>query len=406
MKIITKLIALLVMILISTEIYLQIASFVYLSVNKHNSKSKVLNNSDTIEKQNFKYKFMFIGDSWTEGADALPGYGYDDVLYKLLTDNVKNTRFAFNNLARSSNNSSQALVAFTRTFQEYKPQFLIALFGTNNYWNTYDIDTAQHELNAINNINGVSTIGSNVKSSKKLTLLFASIINNLKRLRIYKLYSLIKFNYIDSKKPLAYGIPNNGNDFILQFFIIFSANKRDEAIEYLTNNYKNVGSYDDFFRYVLYYFGYDSKKAVDYLSSKNIYFPEKITTEFNQEKHDQNANNIFSILERQLVQLQELCTHYNISLIIQTYPEIESGTWVSQINTIIRSIATKHTIRLVDQEMAFRSKYSEEEWKNIKTNYHVTAAGYSEMAKNLYNYLLNEHLIDSKQPYEIQSSTY
>lgn len=376
-----KFIGLAVLLLITTEITLHIVGLIYSVVRRPYVPNQVLGTSATSTSQENEYKFMFIGDSWTVGVDAPLGQGYTDVLHNLLMSSAEGYNFSFINLAKSSNNSSEALVKFTRGYEEFRPHFLIVLFGLNNSWNTYDVEIANKELGL--------ELGIYVDENENLLLSNSAVTNALRKLKLVRLYSLIKFELVDRKIPLQYGLP--GSQFGVRYFTL-NNDDRDSAFDYLVDNYQKADSYDDFFRYVLYHFEYNSQDAIDSLLERNIYFPDRMTVEFDQEKHDQYIKHFFSILEGQVELIKELCDRNNIILIMQTYPEVEDGMWTSELNTMLRLITTKHSIRLVDHEQIFRSKYSLEEWKNIKTKFHVSSVGYADMADNIHNYLQDEGL--------------
>ncbi|NCN03547.1 MAG: hypothetical protein GW942_00555 [Candidatus Pacebacteria bacterium] len=365
-------------IVIFTELGLQVLSFTYSHFHNPHPQSKVLGVTDN--KNGSRYKFMFIGDSWTVGADAPPQKGYPDLLHELLTKNKIGNDISFINLAKSSNNSSEAIIEFSRGYQQFKPNFLVALLGMNNGWNTYDIEIANNELNT-----NLGIFDSNDDSSS------STIANLIKKTRIFRFYYLAKFNLIDSKINLKYGHPET--KFDEEYFKLYGEGKEDEALDYLTNNYQLAHTYDDFFRYVLYHFSYNLDETIRYLSEKQIYFPEKITSEFNQGKHNELISNVPTLLNDQLSSLKKISQKNGITLILQTYPCLENDIWKTELNKSIRIIAKDQNIHLVDHEMLFRDKYNSDDWNRILTPYHVNEEGYLQMAKNIYEYLMNNNLL-------------
>jgi tetratricopeptide (TPR) repeat protein len=82
-------------------------------------------------------RILCLGDSFTFGSGAEPGYSYPEQLEVLLNKNNPNLKFEVYNKGGClpGLNSSQVLKMLDKDMAEYKPKIIIVLIGTHNEWN-------------------------------------------------------------------------------------------------------------------------------------------------------------------------------------------------------------------------------------------------------------------------------
>ena len=80
-------------------------------------------------------RIMCLGDSFTEGAGAIPAKSYPRQLQELLRNTYPHRPFSVLNLGRSGTNTTVVLRAVQHNLYAYKPQFVVLLTGGNNLWN-------------------------------------------------------------------------------------------------------------------------------------------------------------------------------------------------------------------------------------------------------------------------------
>lgn len=94
---------------------------------------------------------------------------------------------------------------------------------------------------------------------------------------------------------------------------------------------------------------------------------------------EKNQEEKFRIVEADLLELINIARKNNIKLILMTYP-----IWVSA-NEVIRKVALKYNIPLIDNELIFKEKPNKEEFLNLDS--HCNAKGYEMVAANIYSTL-------------------
>jgi tetratricopeptide (TPR) repeat protein len=85
-------------------------------------------------------KILCLGDSFTFGSGAEPGYSYPEQLERLLNKNNPNSKFIVYNRGGCipGLNSSQLLKILDKNIAKYQPQIIIVLIGMHNKWNLTD----------------------------------------------------------------------------------------------------------------------------------------------------------------------------------------------------------------------------------------------------------------------------
>jgi len=324
---------------------------------------------------------MFIGDSWTQGADATPEPGFAPRTIEKLNQLFPKKNFVECNFAWSGTNSSQAIHQFFDHYDSVKPEIVVVLTGANNGWNTRDVASAQRRLD--NAIAG--------KSTTLESYLGETIVNSLKNLKLFKLYMLIKHNMIKVENTLYNSF---SDDFSKTYFNIL-ADQRDEetARNHLLNNYrKNDHDYLNFFKLVMHSYGGDIDATIECLEENNLWTPRELEGKFNIEENKRYRNQSIIILENNLTSLKQFCDSRGITMVIQNYPHLHLG--FRSLNQSIGKMADKLDSVYVDHDHYFEHTIGEDEWERVSTQGHVNARGHAYMADNLTSVL--SRLINSK----------
>jgi len=102
-------------------------------------------------------------------------------------------------------------------------------------------------------------------------------------------------------------------------------------------------------------------------------------------------------------ELIKLCKGIEAKVILQSYPVVK-GRNELEVSDILRNFARKHSILFVDQHLLFRNMIKDRKDLNIfhSPDGHCNGEGYYIMAKNLYNAIVKEELINinGKRDYE------
>lgn len=95
---------------------------------------------DKVQSKENSIKILCLGDSFTFGSGAEPGYSYPEQLEKLLNKNNSDLKFIVYNRGGSipGLNSSQLLKILDKNITKYQPQMIVVLIGMHNKWNLTD----------------------------------------------------------------------------------------------------------------------------------------------------------------------------------------------------------------------------------------------------------------------------
>jgi len=321
------------------------------------------------------FNIMFIGDSWTQGADATPEPGFAPRTIEKLNQLDPDKNFREYNFAWSGTNSSQAIHQFFDHYDSVNPKIVVILTGANNGWNTQDVASAQRRLD--NAIAGKSTARESSHGE--------TIINSLKKLKLFKLYMLIKHNMIRTENTLY---DSFSDDFSKTYFAILADQMDEEtARNHLLNNYrKSDHDYLNFFKLVMHSYGGDIDATISCLEENNLWSPQELEGKFNIEENNRYRNNFLIILENNLTSLKKFCDSRNITLIVQNYPHLHLG--FRSMNQSIGKIADKLEVVYVDHDQYFEKTIGPDEWQKVSTQGHVNAQGHEYMADNLTSVLI------------------
>ena len=366
-RILLRAIAVIFIFLVILEVALQLAGFIYTRwIYRPAPQQQMV--SDTARN------ILFIGDSWTQGADAVPEPGFSSRTVKKLNEHFPDRTYRECNYAWGGANSSQAVLQFFDHYNEVKPKIVIVLTGANNAWNTQDVAAARRRL--------AKALEGN-EQAEKITL-GERLINTGKKLKLVKLYLLIK-QYLVTSHELE--TEDFKNEFSQGYFNTFvDSGSGETARDYLLENYReNEHDYYDLFRLLLHSFDGDIDKTVAWLEENNLWYPEKLKGKFDIEENRRYHERGVEILEEQLAGLKQFCDAEGVVMIVQNYPHQHPG--IQYLNSLIGKMAEKLAIVYVDQARYFTETVGLEEWSRVLTQGHVNAQGHEYMAENLFSVL-------------------
>ena len=356
-----------VVFLIILEAVLQISGAAYLRL-KYTIKNPEALKDDSL-------RVMFIGDSWTQGADAAPGPGYVILATQELNHLYPAKGIQVYNFALGSTNSSQAIHQFLDNYRKIKPDILVVLTGANNGWNTQDIITARKRIR-----NGI--ISYNERENASFT---EQSVNFFKKLKIAKLYNLISYNIFYKSQEIKIPLPDN--EYLLGYHKIFNATRDPEkARSYLINNYKeNTTDYNDLYKATRHSFGGDIEKTLNYLKNKKMLKLNLVKEKIDIKKDEANRFLNLKILEENLTDLKNLCDQEGIIMVIENYPY--NSIEFRGLNDALARISSRINAFYVNHYGYFKDKVGYQEWDKVMTKSHVNYKGHEYMADNLVEIL-------------------
>lgn len=366
-RFIIKTIAAVIILLFVLEGALQLAGLIYTNIKYKKFSPSSLDSS---------FNLMFIGDSWTQGADAAPEPGFSSRTVGKINEILPEMNCIEYNFAWSGTNSSQAVHQFFDNFKEANPAVVIILTGANNGWNTRDIGSARRRL--INAINEGRI--SPIKNRRE------EIVNFCKNLKVFKLYLLIKEHLFKSKNTLydTYSDP-----FSRTYFKILSERRDNKpARQYLLDNFsEDDHDYLNFFKLLLHSCEGNIDNTISCLKENKLWKPQKLEGKFDIEANKRYINQSVSILKNNLKGLKRFCDSRNIILVIQNYPHPHLG--FRNLNQSIGKIASELDAVYVNHDRYFETVIGRDEWLEVSTQGHVNARGHEYMADNLSAVLID-----------------
>jgi len=357
------------LLLVSVELALRIAGGLI-------TKNKAL----SLPRDN-AFRIMFIGDSWTEGADAPKEQGYADDLIRQLRATYPSTEIQAFNLGKGSFNSAEASLEFLKNYKKIKPALLVVLTGTNNCWNIEDVELARKYFLSSDN-------GSVINDDDSL---YSKALTASQHLKIVKLFNICYFNFILSHKEVIGHHPMN--DYVGPYFQILAKGNPERAREYLIKNLNRASSYDDFYRVMLYSFAYDTKRVEEYLKSRSVWKPSLIHYRFDKSKRSDYLAKKYDFLKEHIKALKQICDSNNIVMILQDYPFM--SPYCFELDQKLGDVAQEYNIMFVSQYKIFNSQLSQDAWKRLMTFAHVNSDGYKFMAANLLKYIVDDKIVEN-----------
>lgn len=319
---------------------------------------------------------MFIGDSWTQGADAIPKPGYVDLTLQALKELFPDRDIQVYNFSWGSANSSQAVHQFLDNRTKVKPHILVVMTGVNNHWNPQDVLTADKRIR--------NEISNNVQESVKFE---ERVVNSLKSMRIVKLYNLILYNMCYKNREVRFPFGKVENEYIRGYMQTLSeTNDPEIARSYLIKNFQKT-DYDTFLKLIEHSFG-NFREAYDYLKNKGLWRPSLVKEKeyLNAEEMEKRSKLALGILNKNLSDLKLLCNQDNIIMVIENYPYLG----LESVNRSLQETAATLKVTYVDHYRYFKEKVGDEEWNKVMTKgRHVNYKGHEHMARNLTVILSN-----------------
>ncbi|MDD5629737.1 MAG: SGNH/GDSL hydrolase family protein [Elusimicrobia bacterium] len=311
---------------------------------------------------------LFIGDSWTGGADAPAGAGYPEVLVRRLNERGPRRPVQGFNLGRGSLNSAEAALLFLKYYRDVRPAVVVALVGINDLWNTEDVALAGRRLNA--------ELGrAPLPAASRWGDGLPALAGRLKLARLWRILRYRMFRRWELAGPHPY------NRYVMPYFELHGQGRVEEGRRYLIANLGRASSYDDFYRVMLYSFSYDEEAAQKYLKERGVWRPGLVRYRIDRDQRRRALREKYAILEGHLRDLKGICDRDRVALILQDYPHLDPA--VAELNGALRGSAAKLGIEFVDHYALFRKELGRARWKSLLTRSHVNGEGYALMADNL-----------------------
>jgi lysophospholipase L1-like esterase len=126
------------------------------------------------------------------------------------------------------------------------------------------------------------------------------------------------------------------------------------------------------------------------LSEANLNFCDVYISEDNSAKTKIKESNVW--VKDDLIKIYNMCQENGTLLVLMNYPILHQGAIYYPVNGVIRDFANKEELFFVDNEFIFDTI------ENNRNSYfisdgHCSDKGYELMARNIFNVLLNNHLI-------------
>ncbi len=123
----------LIVILLLLEVGLRIVGVIY-----HMEMTPAAHSSDPYRKN--AYTILCLGNSWTAGAEAPKGKSYPDDLQVLLDKQFKKGAIRVINYGQSNQNTAELLYDLESFLAKTKPDLILLQTGQPNWWNYYKYD--------------------------------------------------------------------------------------------------------------------------------------------------------------------------------------------------------------------------------------------------------------------------
>jgi hypothetical protein len=340
---------------------------------------------DNKEKGDNKCKFLFIGDSWTEGGEAPPGKGFPEQFIKLLSDKNPDKNYFFLNISYHSSNSSWAVLKLLEELSKNKFDYVFLLTGLNNGWNAEDVEKIDQ---IAFDMFGRKPLGDKIKTNiffkvglKRIGKLFA--IYNYQR-EIFKVTENIKYKDRDSiYVKLLCDLELSVNSFNI------TKDAYSRIRDILMENHKLAKDYDEFYKVIKLTFDNKHFPTEEFLKSKNMWKPGLIRNLTLEKKREKYLDLACNILERDLKLIVSMCREHKIKPILLTYPG-KTLNFFCGVNDVIRKVAMEEKISLIDQDKSFKNNFkSDKELREVFGSHHPNEKGYAFMAENMLQFFVN-----------------
>lgn len=407
--------------LLVLEIGLRIGGFFYTRYRNPETYANVRESDSKV------FNILCLGDSFTFGFGASPGNSYPRQLERILQESVSEDMNVIDG-GRGGNTSSLLLKNLQKDIDDYHPDVILIMIGSNNLWNLED--SSYFVLNR-----------DNLSFQKRLD-------KKLGGLRVYKLakigwlnfkhkmnVSKNKGNKLVSDKNAALGIePNSaklsiiGAEFYARGKYDLAAEKLKEALAIDNNNYEAhlwlahiwnaryefLLAKEELWRAVYALDRWDNailSRIINQIIVMHdtmldrqlelIKLKEYLQEEGYGDKHElinsveanldflKDADMHAEVLRYDLREILKLAKENRVKVVLQTYP--------ANSDSIIKEISKRQSIPLVDNELVFESKAANVDIRNFfVADGHCNDKGYKLIAENVYATLIKEGVLPQK----------
>jgi lysophospholipase L1-like esterase len=350
------------------------------------------------------FKILCVGDSFIFGVGAEPGYSYPAQLQKILyAEHLERSKVY--NCGIPGCTSTKLLSYLPGFLEEYKPDMIIILVGSNDIDNPYISDLVllspgfgKYYYNFRSFINdlrvykvlrfGFKELTRKIRIPKKHTLHLRKNINSES-----EKYAQMGVDFYhqgkielakDYYKKAMDSDPNNEIPYLLLGQLYSSQEQFDKAI-ILFEDFLKINPYSDrreeVYRHLFWIYQQENSPR-DRI--------QVIMQEIHSDDKFENPGTPFILTQKKVIEnfeynlqkMNALAKSKKIKLIFQTYPRDPRRF---NINSSIRKLAVKYNIALIDNEEEFRTLPNIADY--FTADGHPNKNGYSIMAKKVYEIL-------------------
>ena len=408
-------------ILILLEAGLRIVSYGY-------QNSRVVLDWSVIHKQKNSFVMLCLGNSYTFGVGSPLGESYPDQLQRLFNARTELKNVTVINGGVGSQNTAQLLDRLETNINNTKPDLIILQTGQPNWWNFYTYNSYLNRI-AIDRKSfkeKFSPLYDFFAESRVCRLIFylkieieESVVPSYRKEKEYRnsvrwIETGDKDFFADEQKVnkainlFLKGVeidPNYPDNYVYLYRIYFCRSNYDEALKWLMKTLTVNSAFGDSYKYLTYNFlrtGRDIPFIPDHEKIKKEI--DKLMDEFKKTNTESSLiladSKIKSWAESDIIEMIRIIRSKNIKIVLQTYPyRIKSHgiPFGQEINDIIRDVAVRFKIPLVDQEKIFQETKDQGTGDNegyFVADGHCNNRGYKLMAVNVYNKIVEAGILD------------
>ncbi len=219
---------------------------------------------ETAFKRTGEKVILFLGNSFTLGAGAPPGFGYPDHLRKMLDEKYGKGKYQIVNKGRGNVNTRYILENLNKNLDETEPDLVVMMAGQPNRWNLYGYGDYIEEIGG----KGETT--------------WQKIYNLLDHSKVYKFFALLdkhrsddfQIYKHDEKRPMMSGLfwiagLQTGNQFEVHRMTVKEGEEAEKALKILTQ-------YPDHKRAAYYFLGLISHHVLKNPENTAQYFKKAL----------------------------------------------------------------------------------------------------------------------------------
>lgn len=220
---------------------------------------------ETVFKRTGDKVILFLGNSFTLGSGAPPGFGYPDHLRKMLDQKYGKGKYQIVNKGRGNVNTRYILENLKKNLDEVEPDLVVMMAGQPNRWNYYGYGDYVQEIDG------------------KEETLWQKAYSLLDRSKVYKFFALLdkhrsdedfQIYKHDEKRPMMSGLfwiagLQTGNQYVVQRMTRKEGEEAEKALKILTQ-------YPDHSRAAYYFLGLISHHVLHHPENTAYYFKKAL----------------------------------------------------------------------------------------------------------------------------------